>query len=172
MEQRRQSPDWRSLSRRVAWVSVAILRHRMHRALPLAGRRRPHWAQRPAALWRRYSFLRLTGASYQMLPLGIMASVGTPTRWRLYETLCPISPLGLQRMAGEYRYNPDNPLCPAISGPTFDGVCTWPAIECVTQCLAEVSSCSDVGCTFCEACDCAGDRFFTCDQQCASTFGH
>ena len=66
MEQRRQSPDWRSLSRRAAWVSVAILRHRMHRALPLAGRRRPHWAQRPAALWRRYSFSMLTGgASYQ-----------------------------------------------------------------------------------------------------------
>jgi hypothetical protein len=63
-------------------------------------------------------------------------------------------------------------LCPTISGPTFDGLCTWPAIECVTQCLAEVSSCSDVGCTFCEACDCAGDRFFTCYQQCASTFGH
>jgi hypothetical protein len=63
-------------------------------------------------------------------------------------------------------------LCPTIGGPTFDEVCTWSAPECVTQCLAEVSSCSDVGCTFCESCDCAGDRFFTCYQQCASTFGH
>jgi hypothetical protein len=63
-------------------------------------------------------------------------------------------------------------LCPAISGPTFDGVCTWPAIECVTQCLAQVSSCSDVGCAFCENCDCVGGPFNTCYQQCASTFGH
>jgi hypothetical protein len=77
LEQRRQSPDWRSLSRRAAWVSVAILRHRMHRALPLAGRRRPHWAQRPAALWRRYSFSRLTGGILPGRP-----SQGAWSRWK------------------------------------------------------------------------------------------
>ena len=62
-------------------------------------------------------------------------------------------------------------LCPTIAGPTFDGLCRWSAPECVTKCLNEVSSCGDVGCSFCEACDCQGDPFNTCYQHCAATFG-
>ena len=60
-------------------------------------------------------------------------------------------------------------LCPTLKGPTFDGLCTRPAPACVTKCLAEVSSCSDVFCSFCETCDCAGDQFSNCYAQCANT---
>ena len=59
-------------------------------------------------------------------------------------------------------------LCPTLSGPTFDGLCARPSPACVTKCLAEVSSCSDVGCSFCEICDCAGDNFSNCYAQCAN----
>jgi hypothetical protein len=63
-------------------------------------------------------------------------------------------------------------LCPNLKGPTFDALCTRTAPECVTKCLAEMDSCSDISCTLCEACDCVGDRFSTCYGQCVTTFGH
>ena len=63
-------------------------------------------------------------------------------------------------------------LCPTLSGPTFDGLCARTSPECVTKCLAEVNSCSDLSCTFCEACDCAGDHFSACYGQCVIALGH
>jgi hypothetical protein len=62
-------------------------------------------------------------------------------------------------------------LCPTLRGPTFDGLCTRPAPECVIKCLAEVSSCGDISCTLCEACDCIGDHFSTCYGQCVKALG-
>jgi hypothetical protein len=59
-------------------------------------------------------------------------------------------------------------LCPKLSGATFDGLCSQTNTLCITKCLNDVTSCSDVGCTFCEACDCATDNFLTCVGKCSS----
>jgi hypothetical protein len=59
-------------------------------------------------------------------------------------------------------------LCPTLKGPTFDGLCAGTNSACITKCLGEVNSCSDVSCTFCEACDCVGDRFSLCLGTCTS----
>jgi len=56
----------------------------------------------------------------------------------------------------------------ALKGPTFDGLCAGTNSACITKCLGEVNSCSDVSCTFCEACDCVGDRFSLCLGTCTS----
>jgi len=62
-------------------------------------------------------------------------------------------------------------LCPNLKGATFDAVCNQPSPECVTKCLAEVNSCSDVSCSFCDVCDCMGDRFSVCYGQCTALTG-
>jgi len=59
-------------------------------------------------------------------------------------------------------------MCPTLSGATFDSVCQQRDSVCVEECFNEVTSCRDVGCAFCEACDCAGDRFDTCRAKCRS----
>jgi hypothetical protein len=59
-------------------------------------------------------------------------------------------------------------LCPTLKGPTFDGLCGGTNSACVTKCLGEVTSCSDVFCTFCETCGCASDRFTQCLGKCTS----
>ena len=59
-------------------------------------------------------------------------------------------------------------LCPTLKGPTFDALCSGTNSACITKCLDEVTSCSDVFCTFCEACDCASDRFSQCLGTCTS----
>ena len=58
-------------------------------------------------------------------------------------------------------------LCPTLAGPTFDGLCA-PSDDtvCITECLNEVTSCTDLFCTFCEGCDCATDRFSSCVAGC------
>jgi hypothetical protein len=42
------------------------------------------------------------------------------------------------------------------------------APSCVAQCLAKFDSCSEIGCDFCEICDCAGPSttFSKCVQDC------
>lgn len=58
-------------------------------------------------------------------------------------------------------------LCPTLKGSTFDGLCGGTNNACITKCLGEVTSCSDVFCTFCESCDCASDRFSQCLGNCS-----
>jgi hypothetical protein len=60
-------------------------------------------------------------------------------------------------------------LCPSLNGPTFDSLCDQSDSACITECLNEVTSCSDVYCTFCEACDCATDPFMSCRGKCNSS---
>ena len=59
-------------------------------------------------------------------------------------------------------------LCPNLKGPTFDGLCNQANSACLTKCLGEVTTCSDVSCAFCEACDCANDRFTQCVANCTN----
>jgi hypothetical protein len=49
--------------------------------------------------------------------------------------------------------------------PSFPGVCEIDA-ECITKCLNEVGSCGDIYCSFCDACDCASDPYYTCLGKC------
>ena len=57
-------------------------------------------------------------------------------------------------------------LCPRLSGATFDNLCSQTNTACTTKCSNDVASCGDVGCAFCEACDCATDNFLTCIGKC------
>jgi hypothetical protein len=59
-------------------------------------------------------------------------------------------------------------LCPTLSGATFDGLCQQSDSACITKCLNDVTTCSDVLCTFCETCDCATDAFSVCRAKCRS----
>jgi hypothetical protein len=59
-------------------------------------------------------------------------------------------------------------LCPKLSGATFDSLCSQTNTLCITKCLNDVTSCSDVGCAFCDACGCATDNFLTCVGKCSS----
>jgi hypothetical protein len=59
-------------------------------------------------------------------------------------------------------------LCPTLKGTTFDSLCAQANSACITKCLGDVTSCSDVFCSFCEACDCAGDSFSQCVASCTS----
>jgi hypothetical protein len=59
-------------------------------------------------------------------------------------------------------------LCPQLAGATFDNLCNQTDTACITKCLNDVTSCADVFCTFCEACDCATDNFLTCVGKCSS----
>ena len=62
-------------------------------------------------------------------------------------------------------------LCPSINSETFKSLCDSPMVPCTTKCLAEVKSCIEVSCSFCDACDCAGDAYGACYQQCVARFG-
>lgn len=62
-------------------------------------------------------------------------------------------------------------LCPHLSGSTFDTLCQRSDSACVTKCLNEVSSCGDVACAFCEACDCVADGFSACVGSCNTALG-
>ena len=57
-------------------------------------------------------------------------------------------------------------LCPNLKGATFDNLCSQTNTACITWCLDDVTSCGDVGCAFCEGCDCATDNFLTCVGKC------
>jgi hypothetical protein len=59
-------------------------------------------------------------------------------------------------------------MCPQLKGATFDNLCSQANTACITKCLNDVTSCGDVGCAFCEACDCATDNFLTCVGKCSS----
>jgi hypothetical protein len=59
-------------------------------------------------------------------------------------------------------------LCPNIKSTVFDNLCSQTNSACITKCLNEVTSCSDVSCAFCDYCDCATDRFLTCVGKCTS----
>lgn len=59
-------------------------------------------------------------------------------------------------------------LCPTLKGPTFDGLCQQTDAACITKCLDDVTACSDVSCSFCEACDCVSDPFARCVSTCKS----
>ena len=63
-------------------------------------------------------------------------------------------------------------LCPQLHGATFDNLCTQSETACVAKCLNDVGACGEVGCAFCEACDCAGDAFSTCVGKCRSALPH
>jgi len=77
------------------------------------------------------------------------------------------APVGLSTCAGAKAQVAS--LCPNLKGPTFDGLCNQANSACVTKCLGEITTCSDVSCAFCEACDCANDRFTQCVGNCTST---
>jgi hypothetical protein len=57
-------------------------------------------------------------------------------------------------------------VCPSLKGATFDGLCQQTDSLCVTKCLNAVVSCTDIACSMCEACDCAGDAFACCRAEC------
>ena len=57
-------------------------------------------------------------------------------------------------------------LCPTLKGAIFDGLCQQSDSACSTKCLDEVTSCSDIACSMCEACDCAGDAYSKCMGKC------
>jgi len=57
-------------------------------------------------------------------------------------------------------------LCPTLKGMTYDGLCQQTASVCITKCLNEVTACSDIACTACDTCGCAGDRFSGCVAAC------
>ena len=57
-------------------------------------------------------------------------------------------------------------LCPQLQGPTWDGLCSVSDSVCVTKCLNELGSCSDISCTLCETCDCASDPYMRCVSNC------
>jgi hypothetical protein len=57
-------------------------------------------------------------------------------------------------------------MCPTLSGRTFDTVCDGADSLCATKCLNDATVCSDVRCSFCDACDCAGDPFGACLAKC------
>jgi hypothetical protein len=59
-------------------------------------------------------------------------------------------------------------LCPSIEGATFDNLCAQTNTACITKCLNDVTSCSEVFCTFCDDCDCATDDFLICVGKCTS----
>jgi hypothetical protein len=63
-------------------------------------------------------------------------------------------------------------LCPQLADTSFSKVCDQSASECVTRCLNEVTSCDDIFCTFCEACDCATDSYYTCLGNCKTALGN
>lgn len=56
-------------------------------------------------------------------------------------------------------------LCPNLKGATWDNLCQQ-SDPCITKCLNEVSTCGDISCSMCEACDCAGDAFLRCRTEC------
>jgi hypothetical protein len=60
-------------------------------------------------------------------------------------------------------------LCPQLKGATWDGLCQQSDSACVTKCLDEVTSCGDLSCSMCEACDCASDAFMRCRGACPKT---
>jgi hypothetical protein len=62
-------------------------------------------------------------------------------------------------------------LCPSLKGAIFDGLCPSSANPCTTKCLNEVTSCSDVRCSFCETCGCLGDPFSACVAACKTALG-
>jgi hypothetical protein len=57
-------------------------------------------------------------------------------------------------------------MCPTLKGATFDGLCQQTDTACVTKCLNDVTACGEVGCSFCEACDCFTDPFMKCVSTC------
>jgi hypothetical protein len=57
-------------------------------------------------------------------------------------------------------------LCPQLKGTILDSLCQQPDSACITKCLDEVTSCGEVSCSFCEACDCVGDPFMQCRAKC------
>ena len=63
-------------------------------------------------------------------------------------------------------------LCPQLKGATFDGLCQQSDGVCITKCLNDITSCSDVFCSFCEACDCASDAFMACRAKCTAAIKH
>jgi hypothetical protein len=56
-------------------------------------------------------------------------------------------------------------LCPQVA---LQDACSSPRPDCVATCMAEVQTCRDVLCSFCQACDCAGDPYGACYQACAT----
>jgi hypothetical protein len=59
-------------------------------------------------------------------------------------------------------------LCPTYAA-DIKAACSGSApVACVTECMAAVNSCADVTCSFCLTCDCAGDSYGQCMQQCAA----
>jgi len=62
-------------------------------------------------------------------------------------------------------------MCPQLSGATFDSLCQQSDSACITKCLNDVTSCSDISCSMCEACDCVGDAFSQCRASCKSALG-
>ena len=59
-------------------------------------------------------------------------------------------------------------LCPQLKGATFTGLCQQTDSACVTKCLNDATSCTDVFCSFCEGCDCASDAFMACRAKCTA----
>jgi len=59
-------------------------------------------------------------------------------------------------------------MCPTLSGATFDNLCQGSDSACVTSCLNQVTACSNIACSTCETCDCAGDAFSACRAKCGS----
>jgi hypothetical protein len=57
-------------------------------------------------------------------------------------------------------------LCPSLSTTALDNLCTQSDTTCATECLNEVSACSDISCSLCTACDCAGDKYMACVSKC------
>jgi hypothetical protein len=58
-------------------------------------------------------------------------------------------------------------LCPSLAGPVLDDLCDrTDDTLCITKCLDELDSCSDIFCSLCVDCDCAVDDFSMCVAQC------
>jgi hypothetical protein len=59
-------------------------------------------------------------------------------------------------------------LCPQLKGATFGSLCQASDSSCITKCLNDVTSCSDVFCSFCDECNCAGGAFMACRTKCTA----
>lgn len=63
-------------------------------------------------------------------------------------------------------------MCPSLSGATFASLCAQSESACTTKCLNDVTSCSQVSCSFCEGCGCMADAFQTCLAKCQASLAH